>query len=857
MANPDKHNIPMLSDTHPKSVDENLDSKFRPFLSRIRSASTSIPLNSMESDGYETNIVGFTGPLRSARKAPLVQMSGPLYVTSNTGNLFRANHGVTAGIKVESKPEKHPSFNGMDQHDWDDKYTATNVHLMRSGQLGMCNDPYCTTCPLYYHSTASQQRHAKTYSIFDSKNGIMNCFDAFMKEKGGASFGGSMYVVVIEVVQIKGLLVIYFMFHSVLYGDAKGWARRFNNTINSYIPGVMNPHAKAVQDWNKFFVISCLGAIFVDPLFFILLSVKQEEKCIVINWGMAKAIVFLRCLTDAIFLLNILLQFRLAYVAPESRVVGAGELVDHPKKIAKHYLRGFFFIDLFVVLPLPQITLLLLLLLKGLDSIGANYAKNLLQVVILVQYIPRLFRYIPLLIGPNGFIFETASANFFINLFTFMLSGHIIGLCWYLFGLQRLIHCLHHACHNSSFKNECVKLIDCGGHENYVVQNGSNPNRNSWKENPGASACFTSGGFSYGIYTQVVNLTKENIIIRYTYSLAWGIQQISTLAGNQTPSYFLPEILFTMAIIGIGLLLFAFLIGNMQNFLQALNRRLNCFSCESISIVFLFASIDGLRRSEMSLRQRDVDKWMRHRHLPVELRRRVVEAERYHWAATRGVNEEMLLENLPEDLQRDIRRHLFKFVKKVWIFHLMDEHILDVVCEKLKQKIYIKGSEVLYGGGLVEKMVFIVRGKLESIGHDGTVIALSEGNVCGEELLTWFLEHSSVSKDGRKIKIFGQHLISNRTVRCLTNVEAFSLSATDLEQVTNLFARNLRNSLVQGAIRIIPVSIPLLESPCSYPHSSCLEISAEMSKAQQDLSTKSFYLSFESFLIPEGLDLLF
>jgi len=45
--------------------------------------------------------------------------------------------------------------------------------------------------------------------------------------------------------------------------------------------------------------------------------------------------------------------------------------------------------------------------------------------------------------------------------------------------------------------------------------------------------------------------------------------------------------------------------------------------------------------------------------------RRVRQAERYNWAATRGVNEEMLMENLPEDLQRDIRRHLFKFVKKV------------------------------------------------------------------------------------------------------------------------------------------------------------------------------------------------
>ena len=49
------------------------------------------------------------------------------------------------------------------------------------------------------------------------------------------------------------------------------------------------------------------------------------------------------------------MQFRLAYVAPESRVVGAGDLVDHPKKIALHYLSGYFLIDLFVVLPLPQV----------------------------------------------------------------------------------------------------------------------------------------------------------------------------------------------------------------------------------------------------------------------------------------------------------------------------------------------------------------------------------------------------------------------------------------------------------------------------------------------------------------------
>lgn len=75
----------------------------------------------------------------------------------------------------------------------------------------------------------------------------------------------------------------------------------------------------------------------------------------------------------------------------------------------------------------------------------------------------------------------------------------------------------------------------------------------------------------------------------------------------------------------------------------------------------------------------------------------------------------------------------------------MDEPILDAICERLRQKTYIKGSKILSHGSLVEKMVFVVRGKLESIGEDGTRIPLSEGDACGEELLTWYLEHSSVS----------------------------------------------------------------------------------------------------------------
>ncbi|CAL0312331.1 unnamed protein product [Lupinus luteus] len=720
MAGFEKDEVPMLSDTRPRRFDEG-------YVSRTRSVSVSIP---MELYHRENNVLGHTGPLRSERKTPFVHMSGPLYVP---GNLARQNIVGGGSKAVESKEEKFPSVGSVGEHDMSNRNAGKNEHLLRSGQLGMCNDPYCTTCPTYFKPTEAEQRNSKAHGIFDPK------------------------------------------FHNALYGDAKGWARRLLALLNPYVPGVMNPHTKVVQQWNKFFVICCLVAIFVDPLYFFLFSVKQDHKCIVINWPMTTILVLLRSMTDFVYFINIILQFRLAYVAPESRVVGAGELVDHPKRIALHYLQTYFVIDLFIVLPLPQI-IILFVLPKHMGLSGANFAKNLLRLMILFQYIPRLCRFLPLVISPTGFIFESAWANFFINLFIFMLSGHAVGSSWYLFGLQRVNECLRRACSHAHIDG-CMKFIDCGDGSDEKHQ--SSPNWTLWKNSSNASACFTEDGFSYGIYLRAVNLTAEHdVITKYVYSSFWGFQQISTLAGNLSPSNFVGEVFFTMAITGSGLLLFALLIGNIQNFLQALGRR----------------------RLEMSLKQRDVEQWMSHRRLPVDLRRRVRHAERYRWATTRGVNEEMLLENFPEDLQRDIRRHLFKYVKKVRIFAMMDEPILYAICERLRQKTYIKGSKVLYHGGLVEKMVFIVRGKLESIGEDG-IVPLSEGDACGEELLTWCLEHSSVNKDGGKVRIPSQRLICNRTVVCLTNVEAFSLRAADLEEVTNLFARFLRSPRVQGAIR--------------------------------------------------------
>ncbi|XP_057759202.1 probable cyclic nucleotide-gated ion channel 20, chloroplastic [Arachis stenosperma] len=95
-----------------------------------------------------------------------------------------------------------------------------------------------------------------------------------------------------------------------------------------------------------------------------------------------------------------------------------------------------------------------------------------------------------------------------------------------------------------------------------------------------------------------------------------------------------------------GLSLFVSFIGNIQSILQGLNRR----------------------NTNMLTRYNEVEQWSRHCRLPKKLRRRILEAEIQNRITTRGMKEEELMKNMPEDIQRDLTRHwFFSVIKKVTI----------------------------------------------------------------------------------------------------------------------------------------------------------------------------------------------
>lgn len=118
---------------------------------------------------------------------------------------------------------------------------------------------------------------------------------------------------------------------------------------------IFDPQDKFLQTWNRIFMVSCMVAVSIDPLFFYLPVVDTYSNCLGIDSRLAVICTTLRTIVDSIYLIRILLQFRTAFIAPSSRVFGRGELVIDPAEIAKRYLRWHFIIDVLSIIPIPQV----------------------------------------------------------------------------------------------------------------------------------------------------------------------------------------------------------------------------------------------------------------------------------------------------------------------------------------------------------------------------------------------------------------------------------------------------------------------------------------------------------------------
>ncbi|KAG4959518.1 hypothetical protein JHK87_036151 [Glycine soja] len=349
--------------------------------------------------------------------------------------------------------------------------------------------------------------------------------------------------------------------------------------------------------------------------------------------------------------------------------------------------------------------------------------------------------------------------DFWLDVMAAQPLPQVLGSSWYLLSIERQNECWKKAC-TLQYPHCQYRYLDC--------QSMGDPDRIVWLRSSNLSRLCdqNSDFFQFGIFVDALNLevTASQFFNKYCYCLWWGLRNLSSVGQNLLTGTRVAEINFAMIIAVLGLVLFALLIGNMQTYLQSTTTRLE----------------------EWRIRRTDTERWMHHRQLPRYLKQNVRRHEQFRWVATRGVDEETILRDLPIDLRRDIKRHLcLNLVRQVPLFDHMDERMLDAICERLKPSLFTPGACVVREGDLVNEMLFIVRGRLDSCTTNGgrtgffNTCRLGSGDFCGEELLPWTL-------DPRPTVVLPS---STRTVKSITEVEAFALIAGDLKFVAAQFRR--------------------------------------------------------------------
>ncbi|RYR50806.1 hypothetical protein Ahy_A07g037421 [Arachis hypogaea] len=481
------------------------------------------------------------------------------------------------------------------------------------------------------------------------------------------------------------------------------WASVFPEDLKVSERKIFDPQDKTLLQWNKFFQVLCIISVSFDPLFFYLPYFNHKSFCLAIDSSLASyAIVVWRYLHD------------------------------------------------------PARTKVLA-------------TKTQLLNIVILQYFPRFLRFLPLaseISKTAGVFSENALVGAAYYLTWYMLGSHITGSVWYLLAVER---------NDTCWRNACMEEERCFTH--FLYCGGSNKRATGYEEwrkisptilRNKCSADDDDAPFDYGIFNQAITsniVASINFFPKLCYCLWWGVQNISTLGQGLQASTYVGEILFCIILAVLGLVLFAVLIGKMQNFLQSMSVRLE----------------------EMRIRRRDSEQWMHHRLLPPELREKVRRYDKCKWFNTRGVDEESL----------------------VPLFANMDERLLDAICERLKPCLHTKGTCIIREGDPVNEMLFIVRGQLESVTTDGGRSGffnrgfLKEGDFCGEELLTWALDPKSSSNLPS----------STRTVKAMDEMEAFALEAEELKFVASQF-RRLHSRQVQHTFRFYSqhsegISLPL------------------------------------------------
>uniref|UniRef100_A0A162A1J4 Cyclic nucleotide-binding domain-containing protein n=1 Tax=Daucus carota subsp. sativus TaxID=79200 RepID=A0A162A1J4_DAUCS len=557
--------------------------------------------------------------------------------------------------------------------------------------------------------------------------------------------------------------------------DEESAAEEYNSSTDIYSCGGGNLGTKMLgssskkswlQEWDHVFPLISALCLFLDPTFFYTLSLNEDGMCFFIDSWFALGLSLLRSVNDALHIWNMWHHYRRS--TPAAAVHGVRRRCGG---IALQNFKGkmVFFLNAFVLLPLPQVVILIVVpaMLKNGEQARA---MTVMLIIFLFQYFPKIYTTVCLLRRMLfQYIFGAAWWGIGLNIIAILVASHVVGACFYLLGTQRSARCLMEQCmktESCTFKAlSCENPFSFGGA--YKVTNNI---RRSWGSNNDArSWCLQSSDnsrYDYGAFEWITLLVCNNSRIeKMLLPLFWGVMMLCTFGNLGSTDDWL-EIVFMMIVTACGLVLVTILMSNIK--------------------VYLIAT--SSKKLARKVNVNNIEWWMERRNMPQGLRHRVRKYEQHHWIATRGIDEGDVIRSLPEDLRREIKYYLC--LDLVPLFHHMDSLVLENICDRVKPLVFPKGEIVIKEGDPVHRMLFIVRGHLQctQVVREGvnSCCTLGPGNFGGDELLSWCLR-----------KPFVEILPpSSYTLISLEATEAFGLEADDVKYVTQHFPLNEKVKMI-------------------------------------------------------------
>ncbi|KJH43957.1 cyclic nucleotide-binding domain protein [Dictyocaulus viviparus] len=380
-------------------------------------------------------------------------------------------------------------------------------------------------------------------------------------------------------------------------------------------------------------------------------------------------------IVDIMFIVDIIINFRTTYVNEND------EVVSHPGKIAIHYFKGWFIIDMIAAVPFD-----LLLVNTNSDEtttlIGLLKTARLLRLVRVARKLDRYSEY--------------GAAVLLLLMATFALIAHWLACIWYAIGSAELPHKREITWLHQLFikirrylNMRLLVVIELPRHLNepYLSTNGTVP----------------TGG--------------PSLKSRYVTSLYFTLSTITSIGFGNVSATTDSEKIFTIIMMILGSLMYASVFGNVSAIIQRL--------------------YSGTARyhTEMS-RLRE---FIRFHQIPNPLRQRLEEYFQHAWSYTNGIDMNLVLKGFPDCLQADICLHLNRnLLNSCPAFAGCTPGCLRALSMRFRTTHAPPGDTLVHRGDILTGLHFIARGSVEILNDDNTVMGiLGKDDIFGENPLLY------------------------------------------------------------------------------------------------------------------------